>query len=712
MTMFEAFETPLGAREADRTWRGMVARARREYLIRLMPIWAAVLTLASLVLGLPGLYLLGKATGVSSNESVQVVLGQAPMASSLALVSRWVEPLVSVLSPTGLRFGLEAFAMGMLLMLGLAALVRAAGGRQWYQSVYDDIPRRRWLLLGLLWLALPMIIGFLAMFFGALMVEVQGSPFSVGILVTIVSIVVLSATLVLFYLTFSVREPAIPSLIVGAVVAAIMLCAALLVVDVVPGLRTLPIDDTSPFRALVTLSVFLFVFWSIVLAGSQLAVALARRHDPIERFTNANRGEQLDFALGLVRDLEAQTRSKRWAQTEDLALALAAPTAMVTFALDRLRRAGIVSYSPDGSRPPRRWSISNDLEALTLHDLSRAMGTNLDPLPGLHGRSNEDVIHALAEREHLSQTQNLLSLFRDDGGVAVGEPMLAVTDVDYRLGEQEAFASSRAFEPVAQVVDRAKGDNGGPVKGEEAYVFVDAVLDEDLVSNVQSGPSAFLDPDEGEEIGAAIALDLTSAMQIIPTDDENGDGFGETQTKVRDGAGAAADNDDDDGPVMVSAVTDTEFEDDALSPNEPSPLKLGEASPLAAVRDEIDNLLSDDQPRAVQPIIPMMAWQRDPASVQAAAQARARRRAAFIPAGPVQAVEPAGSWKHGLIPPYNRALDPVVEIDSTADSAIDDVADRTAPDHAEWLLPVTPSRSWRGESAVVEPMLAWKRSAR
>ena len=150
MTMFEAFETPLGAREADRTWRGMVARARREYLIRLMPIWAAVLTLASLVLGLPGLYLLGKATGVSSNESVQVVLGQAPMASSLALVSRWVEPLVSVLSPTGLRFGLEAFAMGMLLMLGLAALVRAAGGRQWYQSVYDDIPRRRWLLLGLL----------------------------------------------------------------------------------------------------------------------------------------------------------------------------------------------------------------------------------------------------------------------------------------------------------------------------------------------------------------------------------------------------------------------------------------------------------------------------------------------------------------------------------------------------------------------------------
>ena len=74
MTRFEAFETPIGARDMDRSWRGMVARARREYLSRLMPIWAAVLTLASLVLGLPGLYLLGRATGVSRNESVQVVL--------------------------------------------------------------------------------------------------------------------------------------------------------------------------------------------------------------------------------------------------------------------------------------------------------------------------------------------------------------------------------------------------------------------------------------------------------------------------------------------------------------------------------------------------------------------------------------------------------------------------------------------------------------
>lgn len=702
--MFEAFETPLGARETDRTWRGMVARARREYLIRLMPIWAAVLTLASLVLGLPGLYLLGRATGVSRNESVQVVLDQAPMASSLAVVSRWVEPLVSVLSPTGLRFGLEAFVIGMTLMLGLAALVRAAGGRQWYQSVYDDIPVRRWLLLGLLWLALPMFIAFLTMFFGALMVEVQDSPFSVSILVTIVSIVVLSTTLVLFYLTFSVREPAIPSLIVGAFVAAIMLCVALLVIDVVPGLRTLAIDDTSPFRALITLSVFLFVFWSIVLAGSQLAVALARRHDPIARFTNAGRGEQLDFALGLVRDLEAQTRSKRWAQTDELAKALAAPTAMVTFALDRLRRAGIVSYSRDGSRPPRRWSISNDLEELTLHDLSRAMGTNLDPLPGLHGRSNEEVIHALAEREHLSQTQNLLSLFRDEGETAIGEPMLAVTDVDYRLGEQDAFASSRAFEPVAQVVDRATGDNGGPAKGDEAYVFVDTVVEEDLVLNVQSGPSALLDPDEGEEISASIALDLTSAMQIADMDDDEVGGLGH----------APVTDEDDGGPVMVSAVTDTEFEADAVSLNEPAPLKLGNASPLAAVRDEIDNLLGDEPPRAVQPIIPMLAWQRDPASVQAAATARARRRAAFIPAGPVQAVEPAGSWKFGLIPPRDPALDPIIDADADAagsgdNPSVDDVPDSASTKHSEWLLPVAPSRSWRGESGAAEPMQSWKR---
>lgn len=692
--MFEAFETPLGARETDRTWRGMVARARREYLLRLMPIWAAVLTLASLVLGLPALYLLGEATGLSGNESVLVALDRGPMASSLTVVSRWVEPLVSVLSPTGTRFGLEAFIIGMVLMLALASLVRSAGSRQWYQSVYDDIPLRRVLLLGLLWVALPVILGFLLMFFGALIVEVEGSPATVSILVAVVSIVVLGTALALIYLTFSVREPAIPSLIVGAFVAAILLCLATVVVQWIPGLRTLSIDETSPFRALVTLSVFLFVLWSIVLAGSQLAVALARRHDPIERFTNASRGEQLDFALGLVRDLEGQTRAKRWAQVDDLAHSLAAPTAMVTFALDRLRRSGIVAFSDDGSRPPRRWSISNDLENLTLHDLSRAMGTNLDPLPGLHGRTNEDIIQDLAEREHLSQTQNLLSLFRDETGLQpVGEPMLAVTDVDYRFGEQDAFAASQVFEPVAQVVDRTTGDNGGPVQGDESYVFVESVVDEDLVVDVHSGPSALLDPDDSEDLGASIALDLTHAMRIASSEDEEDD-----LPRVPD---------DPDAPVVVSAVAHEAVDDDAVDLREPLALNLGEASPLASVRAEIDHLLHGDVPSEVQPVRPITVWRRDPDAALAAANARALPKPIFVPAGPAEAVEPAGSWKLSLIPLRSADSDTA----ALAEILPSDEPDPSAApaQNSEWLLPVTPKQAWRRQSATVEPLQSWKR---
>ena len=694
--MFEAFETPMGARETDRTWRGMVARARREYLVRLMPIWAAVLTLASLVLGIPGLYLLGEATGISGNESVLVVLDRGPLASSLTVVSRWVEPLVSVLSPTGARFGLEAFVIGMLLMLALASLVRAAGSRQWFQSVYDDIPARRWMLLGLLWVALPLILGFLLMFFGALIVEVQNSPATVGILVAIVSVVVLCSALLLFYLTFSVREPAIPSLILGALVAAVLLCLAAVVVEWVPGLRTLSIEQTSPFRALVTLSVFLFVVWSIVLAGSQLAVAVARRHDPIERFNNASRGEQLDFALGLVRDLEGQTRSKRWARVEDLAQSLAAPTAMVTFALDRLRRSGIVSFQDDGNRPPRHWSISNDLEALTLHDLSRAMGTNLDPLPGLHGRTNEEVIRDLAEREHMSQTQNLLSLFRDESSVhPVGEPMLAVTDVDYNFGEQDAFAASQAFEPVAQVVDRTTGDNGGPVQGDQSYVFVDAVLDEDLVVDVHSGPSALHDPDDGEELGAAVALDLTSAMRVASLDDED-------EMFVPSAA------DDPSAPITVSAVVEERLDDDALTLREPAPLKLGDASPLAAVREEINHLLLGDELPQAQPVQPMNVWRRDAETALALAQQRARPKPLLIPAGPAQAVEPSGSWKLSQIPLRSGRA----EVASPSAMAQAQPEEATAlPQNSEWLLPVTPKQAWRRDVADVEPVQSWKRGA-
>ena len=70
---------------------------------------------------------------------------------------------------------------------------------------------------------------------------------------------------------------------------------------------------------------------------------------------------------------------------KDLAASLRSHPAMVTFALDRLRRSGVGEFDEEGRRPPHRWGIRDDLEALSLHDLSRAMGTHLEPFPGLHG---------------------------------------------------------------------------------------------------------------------------------------------------------------------------------------------------------------------------------------------------------------------------------------------------------------------------------------
>ena len=369
---------------------------------------------------------------------------------------------------------------------------------------------------------------------------------------------------------------------------------------------------------------------------------------------------------------------------------------MVTFALDRLRRSGIVSFQDDGNRPPRHWSISNDLEALTLHDLSRAMGTNLDPLPGLHGRTNEEVIRDLAEREHMSQTQNLLSLFRDESSVQpVGEPMLAVTDVDYNFGEQDAFAASQAFEPVAQVVDRTTGDNGGPVQGDQSYVFVDAVLDEDLVVDVHSGPSALHDPDDGEELGAAVALDLTSAMRVASLDDED-EMFVPSAT------------DDPSAPITVSAVVEERLDDDALTLREPAPLKLGDASPLAAVREEINHLLLGDELPQAQPVQPMKVWRRDAETALALARQRARPKPLLIPAGPAQAVEPSGSWKLSQIP-LRRGRAEAASPSAMAQAQPEEAT--ALPQNSEWLLPVTPKQAWRRDVADVEPVQSWKRGA-
>ena len=695
MTLFEAFETPIGARETDRTWRGMVARARHDYLARLMPIWAGVLTLATLIFGIPGLYLLGRSTTLSGNPSIETALASGPLAGSLALIGGWLQPLAETLSPTQNRFSLEAFLVGLVLTLAVAWIIRAAGSRQWFQSVYDDIPRRRLILTWVLWLALPVLVAFLLLFFGALADATADSPRVVGILVAVVALVVMTLCLSVVYLTFSVREPAIPSVLVGAFFASLGMLLGYWVLSIIPGIGSALGGETAPLRAILTLSAFLFVFWSIVLAGSQLAVSLARRRDPIERFQNASRGEQLDFALSLIRDVEDQTRSRRWAQTAELAKTLAAPTAMVTFALDRLRRSGIVEYAADGSRPPARWAIKDDLESLTLNDLSRAMGTSLDPNPGLHGRAAEDVIAELAEREHLSQSQNLLSLFRDAPDLPpVGEPMLAVADAAYGFDDVDGFAPSGGFQPIAQVVDRSQGDNGGPVEGEdESFVFVDGTVKDDVVLDMHAGPSALLEQDNGDDDEAA-ALDLTDAMRIVPRFAEDL----ETETP-------------EDGPLMVSALADEDIDDDALGVEEPAALPLGDDSPLAAVRGEIDNLIdhSADVPvaPAVAALAPMARWRGDDDGAEEAAEEAIEalpEPVPFVAAPDPEYVDPVASWRGGRVPARNPQWD---EVTAPTSSLADETAE---PDPLPDTLfqPLPAKRSWRREAATPVPAQSWK----
>ena len=695
MTLFEAFETPIGARETDRTWRGMVARARHDYLARLMPIWAGVLTLATLIFGIPGLYLLGRSTTLSGNPSIETALASGPLAGSLALIGGWLQPLAETLSPTQNRFSLEAFLVGLVLTLAVAWIIRAAGSRQWFQSVYDDIPRRRLILTWVLWLALPVLVAFLLLFFGALADATADSPRVVGILVAVVALVVMTLCLSVVYLTFSVREPAIPSVLVGAFFASLGMLLGYWVLSIIPGIGSALGGETAPLRAILTLSAFLFVFWSIVLAGSQLAVSLARRRDPIERFQNASRGEQLDFALSLIRDVEDQTRSRRWAQTAELAKTLAAPTAMVTFALDRLRRSGIVEYAADGSRPPARWAIKDDLESLTLNDLSRAMGTSLDPNPGLHGRAAEDVIAELAEREHLSQSQNLLSLFRDAPDLPpVGEPMLAVADAAYGFDDVDGFAPSGGFQPIAQVVDRSQGDNGGPVEGEdESFVFVDGTVKDDVVLDMHAGPSALFEQDNGEDDEAA-ALDLTDAMRIVPRFAEDL----ETETP-------------EDGPLMVSALADEDIDDDALGVEEPAALPLGDDSPLAAVQGEIDNLIDHSAEVPVAPAVaalaPMARWRGDDDGVEEAAEEAIEalpEPVPFVAAPDPEYVDPVASWRGGRVPARNPEWD---EVTAPTSSLADETAE---PDPLPDTLfqPLPAKRSWRREAATPVPAQSWK----
>ena len=614
LTLYDAFDAPVGTRETDQTLRATLRRAWRAYFVRLMPVWAGVLTFATVVFGLPGLILLAQALApvlAGPFETIDMARSLSGLGLGLTALAAWSEPLTDWLRPTLDRFGLESLAVGCVCLLALAALLRATGGRQWYQSVYDDIPRRRLAVTGLLALLLPLLVVALLWLAGTMNTATAEAPRLAAMVVWLVNGLALMLALFVVFLTFSLRRPAFGALLFGAGLSSIGLCGLL-------ALSTLVLEDGSMGGSagaqvthlarppVIAVLAIVYLGWATVLAGSQLAVSLARREDPIDSFLQAGRGEQLDFGLRLVRDLEAQTRLRRWALVEDMAASLHAHPAMVTFALDRLRRSGLVEFDEEDRRPPRRWGIRDDLEALSLHDLSRAMGTHLEPLPGLHGGAAEDVIEDLAAREQLAQGQNLLSLFRDEGDAALapGAPMLAVADARFGLADIDAVAGGPLFSPTAELVDRAAGDNGGPLEAEPGYVFVDAVLDESVKID-----------DAGHGPGTGAALDLTRDMRLHDDYAMTMAPDPRVSTAARPGD-PSAQQQPDDGDAM--------------------PVILGQASPLAAVQREIDNLLD------------LESHPGDTGGTAGSAEARTSDGTAALDLSP-SVIPPRRSWRTGLI---------------------------------------------------------------
>ena len=241
MTLYDAFDAPVGTRETDQTLRAIARRAWRAYFARLMPVWAGVLTFATVVFGLPGLVLLAQALSpVFSNafETMDVARSSSPLGLGLTGLAVWSAPLTDWLRPTLDRFGLESLAVGGACLLTLAALLRAAGARQWYQSVYDDIPRRRLVLTGLLAVLLPLMAGTQLGLVGTMIAATTEAPRLAAAAVWLMNGLVLMLVLFVVFLTFSLRRPAFGALLFGAGLSSLGLCGLL-------ALSTLVLEDGS-----------------------------------------------------------------------------------------------------------------------------------------------------------------------------------------------------------------------------------------------------------------------------------------------------------------------------------------------------------------------------------------------------------------------------------------------------------------------------------
>ena len=419
---------------------------------------AAGLTLISLALGLPILYLLN--TALSADVAPASLMDTFQIGALFTKAAAWLDgPLVVLvntnggLSFGGLLFVTLAFA---LLTWGMAMMLLS----QWRAQlpVMEEASYLRLMPAILLTLiAMPI-------FFWLVRLAGPSAQAAQATLVLLLHVGFAFFLLLAWYGGLSGNFFSWRALLIVAALTATALTAFVWILGALVPQKG---DGLAGFTIAVFVLLHLLGFWLIVVLGVHMLARQTLAHTDWQDLDELTRGQQVDFALAIMKTLGHADNHSRWMGGQAIAQRLGSNHAITVQTLKRLTEFDLVRASQTANRPDH-WRLSTEsLHAVNLQDLMEAFGATLDPSGGVYEEGPQPAMLDLADQEKRVFRTDLASLTRGDRSPALtsdGPAFLSLLS-DKGVGTQTDAAGApppvregdKAYERLTSLLEKEAG---------------------------------------------------------------------------------------------------------------------------------------------------------------------------------------------------------------------------------------------------------------
>lgn len=424
---------------------------------------AGALTFFSLAMGLPLLFLLNSA--FSADLAPAGLMSQFQLGSVYTEVAAWLEgPLNGLVSSTGgLSFGgVLAATLGTSLFAWAIAMMLVGQWRAQLPVMEELVPIRFAAAIVVTILLISVLFWIARMSGGNLM---DMGALALALLYFVASVFMLMAWYFALTGTFVSWQSIIASSAVVAIVTTVF-------VWVLGALIPQPLVAVSGFTKMAFVLAHLFGLWLLIVLGVHFLARQTLQQSDWQDLDELTRGQQVDFALAIMKTLGHAENNNRWLAGQAIADRLGAKHSMTVQTLRRLNDFDLVRASQTSNRPDH-WRLSTEsLHAVNLQDLMEAFGATLDPAHGVYEEGPQPAMVNLADQEKRVFRTDLASLTRGDRGPALTSDAPAFislisdkgvgTDTDAAGAPPPVGDSSKAYERLTALLEKEAGTSHTP----------------------------------------------------------------------------------------------------------------------------------------------------------------------------------------------------------------------------------------------------------